>query len=337
MRTFPIWRGCRVIRGYRVIAVLAAVAALSSSLALTAFPGPAFGAEPGGPELRVPRAELAAALQCFGPALTDTTKSPVLLSHATAVSANTNFGRNYIPALTAQGYPVCTVDYPDVSMGDIQISAEYVVYAVRHMASVSGRKVSIIAHSQGGLQPRWALRFWPDVREDTSVYVAWGTPQHGSTVVDALCLTGCAPALQQMRTNSRFLAALNSGTETWGTTAYTTVSTALDEFVQPQPSSSSLDGATNIGVQSICPGHVVDHILLTFDPVVYAITMDALSHQSAADPSRIGRAACSELVMPRATVLGTAQTVAEVTADIAVQLALQPHDFSAPPTAPYAR
>jgi triacylglycerol lipase len=44
-------------------------------------------------------------------------------------------------------------------LGNAQVSVEYVVWAIRHVAQVSGRKVSIIGHSQGAFLPSYALRF----------------------------------------------------------------------------------------------------------------------------------------------------------------------------------
>ena len=39
--------------------------------------------------------------------------------------------------------------YPDRGLGDSQISAEYVVHALRRIRAESGRKVAVIGHSQG--------------------------------------------------------------------------------------------------------------------------------------------------------------------------------------------
>jgi hypothetical protein len=45
-------------------------------------------------------------------------------------------------------------------MADIQTAGEYVVYAIRTMPAAYGGRIDIIGHSQAGMVPRWALRFW---------------------------------------------------------------------------------------------------------------------------------------------------------------------------------
>jgi hypothetical protein len=54
-----------------------------------------------------------------------------------------------VHALNNAGIDVCTVDLPDRALTDIQVSAEYVVYAVRHMREHYHSKVDILGHSQG--------------------------------------------------------------------------------------------------------------------------------------------------------------------------------------------
>ena len=53
---------------------------------------------------------------------------------------------------------------PNKSVDNIDISAQYTVFAVRTLHARTGKKVDIIGHSQGGLSPRFALRFWPGIR-----------------------------------------------------------------------------------------------------------------------------------------------------------------------------
>ena len=48
------------------------------------------------------------------------------------------------------------------------------------MARKSGRDVAAIGLSQGGLNVRWALRWWPDVRRLVSDAVLFVTPNNGS-------------------------------------------------------------------------------------------------------------------------------------------------------------
>ena len=67
----------------------------------------------------------------------------VLLVPGTATTPDTAFSWNHQPALEAMGWPYCTVELPESAMADAQVSAEYIVHAIRQMARVSGRRVAV--------------------------------------------------------------------------------------------------------------------------------------------------------------------------------------------------
>ena len=138
-----------------------------------------------GPALQTPLAALQQALKCSGDL--GGPHDPVLLVHGTFADSAINWSWNYVETLPTTGRGVCTVDLPDRSAGDAQVSSEYVVHAIRAIAKQSGGDVDVIGHSQGGLQTRWALRWWPDVRDLVSDVVMLGTPNHGSAFPDAVC------------------------------------------------------------------------------------------------------------------------------------------------------
>ena len=113
------------------------------------------------------------------------------------------------------------------------------------------------------------------------------------------------PALYQQADNSQFTAALNSGQETFPGIAYTNVYSHTSQFVQPNLNSSgatSLHGGggeiANIATQDICPLNVADHLAYYYDPVAFAIVIDALTHNRPADPSRVNRDVCTEASNP---------------------------------------
>ncbi len=80
----------------------------------------------------------------------------------TGATPKDNFSWNYEPALSARHIPWCAVSLPDAGNNDIQVAGQYLVYSIRTMYARAGRPIGIIGHSQGGMAPRWALRFWPD-------------------------------------------------------------------------------------------------------------------------------------------------------------------------------
>jgi pimeloyl-ACP methyl ester carboxylesterase len=116
-----------------------------------------------GPPLRVPSDLLVHSLACTSN-LETSGRKPVLFLHGTFVDPALNFWWNYKRAFDADQRPYCLLTMPNRATGDIQISAEYVVYAIRTMHRRSGHKIDIIGHSQGGMIGRWATRFWPDTR-----------------------------------------------------------------------------------------------------------------------------------------------------------------------------
>lgn len=297
-------------------AILLAAVLLAAMLVAATMPGgTAAGAagryaplERPGPPLHVPVATMKAALHCTG-SLASGRLEPVLLNPATGVTPDENYSWNYERAFTAQGRPWCAVSMPYNTLGDIQTAGEYLVYAIRSMYHAAHRRVAVLGHSQGGMSMRWALRFWPDTRAMVDDVIGMAGSNHGTSLV-GFCRTGttsCPPADWQQGTHAAFIAALNSGAETFAGISYTEIFTHTDEVVVPNRtdavSSSALHtGAgriTDVSVQDICPLDVDEHLAIgTIDPVAYALVMDALGHTGPAAPSRIGRAVCTELLQP---------------------------------------
>jgi triacylglycerol lipase len=252
-----------------------------------------------GPDLTVPVATLASALSC--PATFNHAHEPVLLVHGTPQTPGEAWSWNYGRVLPPQGFDVCTVALPDLARGDIQVQTEYVVYAITAMAQRSGSKVDVVAFSVSPLAARAAMKWWPAARSVTDDLVMLEAPNHGTVNVDVFCALPCIPVFWQIRPASVFLAALNAGDETPGDVSYTSVYSWTDPAIQPNlpgSATSNLVGASNIAVQDLCLGRLVDHVGALSDAVVYAAVLDALIHPGPADPARIDRAVCTQLVMP---------------------------------------
>ena len=183
-----------------------------------------------GPRLKVSAAEAKRAVTCAGD-LANATRPPVLLLHGTSVDSEINWSWNYMPKLSEHGIAWCALDSPKNGEEDIQISSEYIVRTIRRMHRVSGQKVSMIGHSQGGMVGRWPLRWWPDIRKKVDDYVGFAGTNHGSTAFT--CDASCTAAGWQQHAASNFIRALNSRTETFEGLSYTNIYTHTDETVQP--------------------------------------------------------------------------------------------------------
>jgi hypothetical protein len=271
----------------RVSAVVVAICTLAGA-------APAAAADP---PLTVPKAKLDAALHCHGK-LQGATRQPIMLVTGTGATGDEAYaiGKG---AFDAYGHPVCTVNYPAFTTADVQVSVQYLVNGIRAMERRGRRPIAIIGISQGGLLPRFALTYWPSLREKVTDVVAAAGTQHGTALFDpAFCAaSGCAPALWQQAVGSRLLAALNAQRdETPGPTAWTTVRSTTDEVVQPQTGAhptSALEGATNIAIQSVCPGRQVTHVGTVLDSVTFAAFTDAVAHRGAARIARLPRDVCA--------------------------------------------
>ncbi|HEU5035171.1 MAG TPA: lipase [Mycobacteriales bacterium] len=257
-----------------------------------------------GPPLSVSAASLRAALHCHGDLAGR--RTPVLLVPGTTLDPEDNFGWNYERAFTAQHRPWCAITLPDHALGDIQRAGEYVVYAIRTMSRRAERRIDILGYSQGGMVPRWALRFWPDTRRDVDDLVGIDPSNHGTLDATALCRLECPAAFWQQASTAKFIAALNSRAETFRGISYTVIYSRADEVVVPNldaSGSSSLHTGKgrirNVAVQEICPADVSDHLAMgSYDPVAYALAVDALDHAGPADPARIGTSVCTQPFQP---------------------------------------
>jgi triacylglycerol esterase/lipase EstA (alpha/beta hydrolase family) len=306
------------------------------ALAVAWIPAAAATSGEPGPRLQTPVATLNDAISC-PPRLRHKT---VLLVHGTSVTAEENWSWNYVKALPREGFDVCTVQMPDRLLIDIQTTTEYVVNAIRVVARRSGQPISVVGLSQGALQPRWALRWWPDLRNLVDDYVSMAGTNRGSVFADASCASDCLPSLWQQRTSgSLFLGALDTGDETPGSVSYTSVYSLTDEIIQPSAPDpvAAIQGASNIAVQDICPGRYVGHVQSASDAAYYGVVLDALKHVGPADPSRIDRNYCTQTVMPYVDPKDAVVRTAEVYVFAGVVQAEHEKVSSEPPLRAYAR
>lgn len=302
------------------------------------------------PAFETDQATLDAALKCTAFAHPD--KPPVLLVHGTFTYGEEQYDWSYLPLLAERGFDVCVVTYPDRGLGDQQISAEYVVNALRRMHADTGRKVAMIGHSQGASMPRWAIKWWRSARDAVEDFVLEAGPNHGTSSADFPgSPLGMPAAFWQFAPGSRFVAAVNRDDETPGEISYTSLYSGFyDELVgpvTPVPTAAldfGLDNpkVANVLLQDVCPGRFVDHLTIgTTDRLAFELTIDAITHDGPANVERAGGSALcglapflpEELVGPQ-TVQGMLEALRTEQANGFPELRLT---MAEPPLKPYAQ
>ena len=198
--------------------------------------------------------------------------NPVLLIHG--VFCNRGVWRPMAQALRGHGFsPIRAVNL-EPPLGQIGSHAEYVAKEIRQLRrDCGGARVTIVAHSMGGLVARDVLRVLePD---DISRIVTLGSPHHGSSW--ARILPGSP--FRQMEPGSPWLADLNAAQEGHFPVPITCIYSAHDNLVSPAWS-AALEGATRMELEGL--GHLS---LLSARPSIDA-TLAALTD------SRAGREPC---------------------------------------------
>ena len=295
-----------------------------------------------GPALTISKADRAASLTCTAN-VTNAKREPVLLLPATGVNSQQNFSWNYERAFKAEGIPYCTSNQPrelQTNLDDIQTRAEYVVYAIRKMYKMAGRRIATLGHSQGGMVMRWPLRFWPDTRKMVKDVIGMAASNHGTLDAQLLCtIPSCNASFWQQRSKAKFIEALNSRQETFSAVGgYTEIYTRTDWVVVPNlndQGSSSVHGPgkiTNVATQDVCPTDVYEHLSIgTIDAVAYALVIDALSRDGPAKPERLPSNVCSNLVMPGVNLTTMATDLAAAGTALGTNIAAYPRVPAEPP------
>lgn len=262
--------------------------------------------------LLTPENTLLAAMKCsgnFGPNAGRT----VLMIPAATMTVDSELSWTYIPSFDQIKQPWCTVDLPFKHTGDLQIASEYVTYAIRKVHETTKTPMAVIAFSQGGATGRWSLKYFKDTRPMVEDFIGVAAAYHGLIEGNLLCTIDaltCITSFTQLSVGSKFMDSLNKGGETFAGIDYTSVYTRTDDVAIPnfdeERGVSSLrtgDGTrVNIATQDVCLTNVADHFqAISYDPIPYAIVLDALQHPGVASLARLkgqGLGLCTKLAAP---------------------------------------
>jgi triacylglycerol esterase/lipase EstA (alpha/beta hydrolase family) len=205
------------------------------------------------------------------------------------------------PLLANNGYCVFALNYGSsngsgavgvYATGEIAASAgELATFVDKVLAATRAKQVDIVGHSQGGMMPRYYMRFLGGASK-VHTLVGLAPSNHGTTVnglftiaeniPGATAFAGLCQACEEQAAGSPFIANLNAGGETLPHVSYTVIESRYDEVVTPYTSAFlSGAGVHNITLQSQCPLDLGEHLSMPYDHIADA---DVLTALSPADP-----------------------------------------------------
>ncbi|GHF52142.1 alpha/beta fold hydrolase [Streptomyces morookaense] len=193
------------------------------------------------------------------------------------------------PKLKEAGYCVFAFNYGHMETDPIpQAAAELRDFVEAVRGATGAAKVDIVGHSQGGMMPRYYVKFLGGA-DKVNDLVGIVPSNHGTKNPLAIPAgyTFCPSCLDQ-RWDSDFMKKLNAGDETPAGPDYTVITTRHDEVVIPYTSAlltGPSEHLTNVVLQDKCPLDPFMHDQATKDPVVAQWVLNALGRKGGpADP-----------------------------------------------------
>ncbi|GGW58433.1 esterase/lipase family protein [Streptomyces caelestis] len=231
---------------------------------------------------------------------------PVVLVHGTLGNSVDNW-LGLAPYLKVRGYCVFSLDYGQLEgvpffhgLGPVEKSAGQLKDFVDQVLATTGAvETDIVGHSQGGMMPRYYLRFLGGAAE-VNALVGIAPSNHGTTLSGFTnllpyfpgagnLLAKTTPALADQVAGSDFLDRLNAGGDTVPGVRYTVIATKYDEVVTPWRS-QYLSGpdVRNVLLQDLCPADLSEHVAIgLFDRITFHEVANAL------DPARARPTTCA--------------------------------------------
>ncbi len=212
---------------------------------------------------------------------------PVVIVHGTFGDSQ-NLLQRLTLSIHRAGYCVFALDYGNRATGPIEDSAaELKTFVNRVLTATGTTKVSMVGHSQGGMMPRYYIKFLGGAAKVDDL-VGLAPSNHGTSNPLLLTpgLSHLCPSCLQQKTGSAFLKQLNAGDETPGTVSYTNIVTRYDEVVIPH-TSGFLSGprTTNVRLQDKCRFDLAGHLLIPSDGPAIRLTLNALGRVGPASAS----------------------------------------------------
>lgn len=225
---------------------------------------------------------------------------PVVLLHGTVLNMTLDW-QALSPLLKNNGYCVYAFNYGGEADANrlnlfpgsakaggtahVKASAGQLAEFVDKVKSATdSRQVDIVGHSQGGMMPRYYLKFLGGA-PSVDHLIALAPSNHGTKLfglsrlpgLDQVLSRGFGQSIHDQLAGSPFLTHLNAGGDTVHGVSHTVIETRYDEVVTPY-SSAFLKGsnATNILLQDRCPQNAADHISIVYDKLALSYVLHAL-------------------------------------------------------------
>lgn len=233
---------------------------------------------------------------------------PVVLVHGTFGNSVDNW-LALAPYLVRRGYCVFSLDYgqlPNVpffhGLGPIDKSAEQLdAYVDKVLASTGAPEADLVGHSQGGMMPRYYLKFLGGAAK-VNALIGLAPDNHGTTLLGLTkllpyfpgaedLLSATTPGLADQVAGSAFLTKLNAGGDTVPGVRYTVIATRYDQVVTPYRSQYLVGpDVRNVLVQDLCPVNLSEHVAIgLFDRIAYHEVTNAL------DPAHATPTTCASV------------------------------------------
>jgi triacylglycerol esterase/lipase EstA (alpha/beta hydrolase family) len=235
---------------------------------------------------------------------------PVILVHGTFADMSDTW-QALSPLLVDNGYCVFAFNYGSYNgsgaagiyaIGDVAQSADQLSRFVDQVLAVTAaNKVDLVGDSQGGIMPRYYLRFLGGASK-VHVLVGLAPSNHGTTLDGLFTLASRFPgasallaafclACGEQEAGSPLLSQLNAGGDTVPGVKYTVIQSTNDEVVTPY-TSAFLSGpaVTNIVLQQQCPLDQGEHLSMPYDHIADADVLTAL------DPGDPQHPACTPVL-----------------------------------------
>ncbi|GGN18949.1 alpha/beta fold hydrolase [Streptomyces fuscichromogenes] len=227
---------------------------------------------------------------------------PVILVHGTLGNSVDNW-LSLAPYLEDRGYCVFSLDYGQLDgvpvfygLGPIDKSAEQLsAFVDKVLAATGAAKADLVGHSQGGMMPRYYLKFLGGAAK-VNALVGLAPDNHGATLSGLTNLLpyfpgasdlikATTPGLADQIPGSAFLTKLNAGGDTVSGVRYTVIATKYDEVATPWQS-QYLSGSDvhNVLLQDLCSLDLSEHVAIgLFDRIAFHEVANALDPAHATD------------------------------------------------------